>query len=110
MHRTLSNVVCPEIFKDYLEFCSEFSFASSYLPTTVFWYGMNLGQNVVLHGVPKSQLESLGLDNTAIPENRNFLDVQIQLGDISEQGNSKVLSFTVNGREQRVQVDMEVGV
>mmetsp|Transcript_97216 Transcript_97216/g.278282 ORF Transcript_97216/g.278282 Transcript_97216/m.278282 type:complete len:480 (+) Transcript_97216:560-1999(+) len=104
--RTISSLIYPKVFGDYLKFTKEHSAALTYLPTTVFYYGLAIGQTATIEQVPAQLRSELKVDS----EGQEFEDVSIALLRVGpvKKGGMRTLAFSVGvaqgSSEQHVEV------
>jgi acetyl-CoA carboxylase carboxyl transferase alpha subunit/acetyl-CoA carboxylase carboxyl transferase beta subunit len=101
--RTMSALLYPKVFDDYMKFCAEKSAMLALMPTPVYFYSFGVGQSVTIEKVPSDWASSeLGL---TVPEGET-IDVAITLKRVgpSKAGKLRTVIFDVNGQEQQVEV------
>lgn len=63
----MSYLMYPDVYKKYLSFCEKFGKMCTYIPTSVFMYGMDVGDSFIMRvpfkRIDKELIEILGLKN-----------------------------------------------
>jgi len=101
--RTMSALLYPKVFDDYMKFCAEKSAMLALMPTPVYFYSFGVGQSVTIEKVPSDWASSeLGL---TVSEGET-IDVTITLKRVgpSKAEKLRTIIFDVNGQEQQVEV------
>jgi len=100
--RTISSLIYPKVFDDYLKFTKAHSMALTYLPTTVFYYGLSLGQTATIEQVPLALRSDLRVDTEGTAPFEDVAITLVRVGPVKK--GMRTLVFKVGGTEQHVEV------
>lgn len=92
------------MFDDYLKFTKAHSMALTYLPTTVFYYGLAIGQTATVEQVPAHLCAELRMDSEGgITDFRDVAITLLRVGPVKKMG-MRTLVFKIDEIEQHVEV------